>query len=563
MKNITPVQSTHRIDRFIIAIAIPFFLTLLFFISYFTAPITDESLPIAIALRFLQGQRPFVDDLSPYIGLGLLIAPIVKLSLLVHGGKNELILFLRHSYVLFSLFCGIYAFMATRKYLPTLIAFFIAISIATFHPFGINNFHYDTLGLTLWTIIIFQLYNFIFTTQNSSADYVIFSVLSLTLFFAYPTFLFFLPLLYCGCFFFLKEKKKFYLTHAITVVTTTLFMIWLIFSYFDIHLSDIKNAIHFNVQLSQFSAHGHSKIAKFIIIIQQLFTRYAPIVGLQSILIGAAFYFQKRRFLPKTLLSLALVTPLFFTHIARADFSNSFYYLNTIGLSSAIIYIFFLRQNHLAKRLFYSIWLTSFAAGLLTCMSSYNSELNFIIGFFPAVMTGFVFNYLTFQQLDKNDHLFPRLLIIFGLIVFSYSQLNYIYGNDERGINIYLGQKKYEQTGPFNGLYINPHWTNVLLSLQKEIPKIDTDENVFVYFGIFSCGYLLVDKLKIGDYLAYCPYEVDHFGKKIRTPNYTFDLSRTLDIPKEAILIYLSQSQYTKHATYPMYDIYYAEKRAF
>lgn len=548
-----------NIDRIIIAITIPSFLALLFLISFFTAPISDESLPFAISLRFLQGQRPFIDDLSPYIGLGLLLAPIVKLSLLLHGGKNELILFLRHSYVVFSVLCGIYAFLATKKYLPTLIAIFIALCVATFHPFGINNFHYDTLGLTLWTIIIFQLYNFQFNLENTTTDYAIFSVLNVFLCLAYPPFLLLLIPLYCGIFFVLKEKKKFYLSHFVSLSTAALFMTWLIFSYFDVHLSDIKNTLAFNLQLSQFSAHGLSKIQKLFNIITHLFTLYMPLLTLSSSLIVAAYYFKKHKLITSSFLLSALIAPLFFTHFAKANYANVFYYFNTIGFSGAIVYLFFLRQDLLAKRLFYSIWVTSFFAGLLTSFSSYNLELNFIIGFFPAVILGFIYYYLALKELDKDNHYLSRGLILFGLALFFYCQSYYIYGGNQRGIHIYTDQNKYQMAGPFKGLYIDPDWTKTLKSLQKEIAAIDTNDNTFVYFGVFSSGYLLVDKLKTGDYLAYCYYDVDHYGQKVRTPNYTIDLSRTLDIPKESIRIYLSRNKYTKLSANPSFDIYYSD----
>lgn len=545
------------IEKLIPSLALSGIFIALFLLCFFSAPITDESLPIAIALRFLQGQKPFIDDLSPYIGLGFFVAPFVKLSIIIHNGKDDLILFLRHAYLFFSILVGLYTYLATRKYLPDILASVIAISIIIFHPFGINNFHYDTLVTLLLSALIFQLYNFIFSSNNSTLDYLLFALLNVMLCLSYPTFLLLVVLLNTIGGFFINNKKTFYLSQTAVYLFTATLMAWLIFAFYSIQLADLMNALEFNKNLAHFSAHQHSFIGKTLIVISNLIKRYAIHFTLAVILLKMAYHFKNSRTIQNSIFLIMLIVPLFFIQVLHPSFTGIFYYLTGLGLTGVIIFFIYLKQNTVAKNIFFSIWIPSFAAGLLTSISSYNLELNFIIGFFPAVLSSVIFYCLALEKINENQSSIPKIFILFFISLLCYFQLCYLYGDDIRGLKIYTTHQQYHVKGPLNHLYIEPKWIPILSSLQKDLQAIDTSDSTFIYFGTFSVGYLFLDKLKPGDYLAYCPYEVDHFGQKVRTPNYTVDLSRSLNIPESSIRTYLSQQTYTKFASRPLYDIYY------
>ena len=543
-----------------------FFLALIIFISYFGLPLTDESFPIAISMRFIQGQKPFVDDFSPYISLGLLLSPLVKLSLLIHNGKNELILFLRHSYILVNVLLGGYVFFSTKKYLPSMAAFFIGIFVLSFHAFGINNFHYDTLGMTLWTVILFQLFNFLFQENNKPQEYILFSFLNLALCLSYPTFAFLLFFLYLGCSFFLQEKKPFWFSHLLTITFASIFMAGLFFYYFQIQLSDINNALQFNKNLLTISSHGHTTLGKITSIFEQLVITYGKFIVLICLLATIVLRLQKTRWLVPIFFGVVLIAPIFNIDLMNSEFIATFYFFNCIGFSGAIIYWFFLRHNDLAKKLFYSIWIPAFFGGILTSTTSYNLELNFALGFSPASILGFIFAYLAaekpcaFCKINTLPSYFiTRGILLYGFIMLAFFQVNFIYGETKRGINIYKNVTKFIIPGPFQGLYLNSFENEVLTSLQKDIAAIDTDPNKFVYFGPFSSGYLLVEQLKPGEHLLCIPYTIDHFGREVKLPNYTFDLSRALNLPKDDIKTYLARDNYKKISSTQYYDIYYGE----
>lgn len=530
---------------------------MLYTLCFFGVPITDESLPITIGLRFLQGQKPFIDDLSPYIGLGFLVAPIIKLSILMHQGKNELILFLRHAYLFFSILVGIYTYLSTRQYLPKILALSIALSVIIFHPFGINNFHYDTLGTLLWSAVIFQLFNFIFSENNRNIDAVIYALLNTLLCLCYPPFLLLVVFVNTIAWFLVSNKKTVYIPQIIVYTLISFLLAWVIFRFFGVQYSDILNTLQFNKNLVQFSAHQLSFFQKTSLVIINLFKRYSIHCTLAFLLLWISHYFKNSRLIQNFIISTTLIAPLFFIQVLHPSFTGIFYYLNGLGLTGAIIFFIYLKQNGLAKKIFLTIWLPSLIAGLLTSVSSYNLELNFIIGFFPAVLSSVIFYYFSLKNINGAHSSLPKLFIFFFITTLSYFQLSYIYGDDQRGLKIYTTHKQYQIQGPLNHLYIEPKWIPILSSLQKDLRAIDTSDTTFIYFGPFSVGYLLVDKLKTGDYLAYCSYEVNHYGKKIRTPNYTVDLSKSLPSPTPSIAPYLTDQNPIKYASHPLYDIYY------
>lgn len=546
-------------SRLFPVLTITVILLMLYLLCYFTAPMTDESLPMAIGLRFLQGQKPFIDDLSPYIGLGLLVAPIIKLSLLIHNGKNELILFMRHAYLFFSTLVGIYTYISVRKYVPNILAACIALSIIIFHPFGINNFHYDTLGTLLWTAQLFQLYNFIHNDTNKITDSILYALINLTLCLSYPPFILMVISLNAIAFFYVTNKKAFCASQITVYTIASAFIAWVIFSFYGVKLPDILNTLQFNKNLAQFSAHQLTFFQKTSLVLINLFKRYSIHCLIASFLLTIAHYFKRSHLIQNLIFALTLTVPLLFIHLTNLTFTGIFYYLNSLGLTGGIIFFIYLRQHQLAKRISLAIWLPSFIAGLLTSVSSYNLELNFIIGFFPAVLSSLVFYYLSLKNINGNESAIPNIFIFFFISTLCYFQLSYIYDDEKRGLEIYTTHEQYQISGPLNHLYIEPKWIPILSSLQNDLNAIDTSDTTFIYFGPFSVGYLLVDKLKPGDYLAYCSYEVNHYGQKIRTPNYTVDLSKSLTPPTLSIAHYLADQNPIKYASHPPYDIYYSK----
>ncbi len=578
---------------------------LMWIVSYYGNPTTDESFPFAIAYRFILGQRPFVDDFSPYISLGLLMYPLVKLSIFIHHGTDKLILSLRHFYLVFTCGIGLFVFNATKKYLPLFVAFFVAVFIAIYHPFSINTFHYDTLAVIAWSTILFQLINFLSLGRISYSDYFIFSFLSLILGFVYPTFIFLLLPFYIICSFYIQTPRLFWSINFASIAVAVLFLAWVIFYHFHVQWSDIKNTLDFCRYY--FHSAGGSFAYKINTTLSYLVSTYSKYILFSSTLLIFAYFNQQRRVSPALFglatiltvvfllnaswvlssilisllvfsqffrtskwlfpffLSIALLSPLLGSLKNPGEFSKIFYFFNCAGFLGAIIFLLFFRQHRNSRYLFGFIWLPSFIAGFLTSVTSCNLGINFNIGFFPTSILGFVF---AFQVLQKHclQHNFkkglstfmPIMILVYGLIMLTFFQVYYAYGSDFAGIKMYQRSEKYLVQGPFNGLYLSPLWGSVLKHMQLDISKIDTDTNKFIYFGHTPGGYLLLKQLKPGDFLLFSSY-FNHYSQPLRMPNYVVVLMYDPTATEEKVVNAKSKIFYHKLISNPYYNIYYAQ----
>ncbi len=558
-------------DLSFIVLFISLVITLLFYISFFGAPLTDESFPIATSLRFLQGQKPFIDDISPYMPIGLLLYPLAKLSTIIHQGKNDLILFFRHSFLIFSFFINTYIFFLLKKNLSPILSFFIALMIFIFHPFGLNNFHYDTLSVLLWSAIIFQLYSFQFLEKIKKRDLIIFSLFHLGLCFSYPSFCFFFLPFYLVYFFFSCHIKQILISHLVMGTLSSILIIWVIFFYFHVQLDDIKKALVFTQNLFHLSDNHQGISYKALVVIKQLIAQYKIQLGIACGLLILASCFSKFKFILVCCFFFILLLPLYNFSIQQIRYSETFYCLVYWGFLSFPIFLLFLRDDSKAKKLMLFVGLPSLAAGLLTSTTSYNKELNFILGFFPASILAYVYIYFVLQKSLNNSsfsYVLTRGILIIGILQMSFFQWNYIYGIATTGKDLYKNTLQIKLKGPFHNLRVEPYSYELLKELQNEIHLIDTSTtNHFIYFGIFSAGYLFVNYLKPGDYLLYTSYRLGHFGAEIKTPCYVFDFSKLFHFKAEDIVAYLNGSSYKKIKSRKYYDLYRAtniqEKMAY
>jgi hypothetical protein len=233
-----------------------------------------------------------------------------------------------------------------------------------------------------------------------------------------------------------------------------------------------------------------------------------------------------------------------------------------MGFSAALIFLIFLRKSQRARQLFYFIWMPSLLCGFLTSTSSSNFALNFNIGFFPAALLAFIYTYLVSRELlstskSINHYLGTRSVLVFGMSILLFFQFNFIYGVEKIGGDIYKNNQKVTLTGPFNGLYLEPKVAQFITDLQKDIARLDT-QNKYIYLGYLSGAYLLPNSLKPGEYILYCPYSNNHFGMKIRLPNYMVNATPTFSNPAwgDFHKTYLTGAKYRKILGNKEYEIY-------
>ncbi|MBA2710855.1 MAG: hypothetical protein H0U57_09715 [Tatlockia sp.] len=554
------MQKNSTIDHYLMVTMGLFFFILVVNTSYFGGPLSDESLPIATSLRFINGQIPFIDDFSAFIPLGLLLYPLIKLSLWLHQGTNELILFLRHSYIAFVFLVTGYTFFLLRKKFPIFLCFFIFFGISIFHPFGINNFHYDTLATLLWSNSLFQFFCFQYLAEIKKIHLIIFSLTNLILCLAYPTFIFFLIPFYFIFYPLSRHSSKILFFHCLISIVASCGMMYVIFYYFDISTKHIGYFINF---LHRLNLSNESLLNRFFELIQRLITNYALNLLIVSAVLSIAYIGKKNRLIFLSCFIFILLFPFFKINITQSNFNEIFFVLNYMAFLSFPLFLIFLRSNLEAKKLFFFIGIPSLAAGLLTSLTAHLLDLNLIIGFFPAALLAYIFIFFIFQNYFKDQLSFrffvTRFVLILGLIELSFFQWNFIYSSPTSGIATYKNSIKVIEQNAFSGLYVDPTCYLIIRDLQNDLSKIDEFSKEFVYFGLFSAGYLFPSQLKPGEYILYSSPEQKHFGEKLRTPNYIFDFSKFWLTGPEVVNNRLNGINYKKIVKRQFYDIYASE----
>ncbi len=133
---------------------------------YFSFDFTDEAFSTAVSYLFAQGGRPFIDEMHYIQTSSLLVSPLVRIYLFLTGDTEGTFLFMRQSYLFFSILAAYSIFLAFKNILKWQIVFLVSLASIVFIPFNIPNFTYNTLGGGFFTIGIFLGIGFIFEKKN-------------------------------------------------------------------------------------------------------------------------------------------------------------------------------------------------------------------------------------------------------------------------------------------------------------------------------------------------------------------------------------------------------------
>ncbi len=121
----------------------------------FGLDLTDESLYVAMPLRFALGDKPFLDERSSIQGGSLLETPLVFVYHLITRDNRGLMLFCRFAYLAYLGAIGWTITRAVRGWISNGAALACASLVFFFGPYGIYNFSYNTLGAGLSMLAAF------------------------------------------------------------------------------------------------------------------------------------------------------------------------------------------------------------------------------------------------------------------------------------------------------------------------------------------------------------------------------------------------------------------------
>lgn len=117
----------------------------------FGVDITDESVYVGLAYRFVLGDRPFVDEFSLHQTSALITYPLVKAYFSVVGSLDGVMLFMRSAHLAFTVLLSALVYLALRTQLPSPLAIITAATCVAFVPFNVHNLSYYTLSSGFFT----------------------------------------------------------------------------------------------------------------------------------------------------------------------------------------------------------------------------------------------------------------------------------------------------------------------------------------------------------------------------------------------------------------------------
>jgi hypothetical protein len=113
---------------------------------------TDEAFYLAMPLRFVLGDRPFVDELNIAQTAGVVVWPFVAAFYKLNHGTEGIMLAARTLLLLLQAGVGVVVFRSLRRSVGDPVAILIGASCVLFWPINLPGLSYNTLGGAFFTI---------------------------------------------------------------------------------------------------------------------------------------------------------------------------------------------------------------------------------------------------------------------------------------------------------------------------------------------------------------------------------------------------------------------------
>jgi hypothetical protein len=358
---------------------------------WFGLDTTDESFYYAIPLRFILGDKPFLDEIDVHQISMLFYIPFLKPLLLLNGTLGDgVVLYMRGVFLVASGLTAIVVFRCFRAVddqAPSVGALLSMICVF-YVSGGLPALHYDNfvrLGLTASLFLIFAKNS---GTLKRPIQAVISSgVLMAIVVLAYPPMI---PVVGIISLLLVSRRQRWNWSGLLPFLVgfgtpVVVFSAYLLF----LGLPDVLHSLSFEVD----GPHLGGK-AKVLFVLNGFWQNFpAPLWTFLYLTVAAISY---RIFSKKTPILLWLVVPLIFWPLIQTDF-NAYWaasgrYLIFFALLGPYLLVFTPKEDLLPKRILVHLWVPAFCAGLLTAWTSANGYINFSVGFFPATLaTGWIF----------------------------------------------------------------------------------------------------------------------------------------------------------------------------
>lgn len=444
---------------------------------------TDEAFYLAIPLRFVLGDRPFVDELNVAQTTGILLYPFVQLHYWLHG-TTGIFLCVRLLYlVCFGLVAAsVYRLAKTR--LPIHVAMLTGATCITFVPYGLPGLSYNTVSAGMLTVGLATTTRALLTTYRvdkfwRDSFYWGGAALAVAAF-AYPSLV---PVAIAAALtvFALagEHRRSAFMRVAAGGASFALLVLPLFAWAGESHLREV---IAYSLSSDSSNPNRLSLLWNEFLRQHTEFPRaHLMVIGLVAL----------GRIRPVLALPFAPWMPLLAETTSVTGMLTQMAYVTSFALLGPV-FAFGLRDKRTAWILTCNAWFPSALAGALTGWSSGNGAIASAVGFFPAAMVSGVLLALWVRELAQPMAAgWVRALSGYAPLVLLASMLKFLLSNDAVYRDGDLAELTAEVThGPYKGLLTTPERKRLLGEMTTDIRTYTRTERA-LYYHDFTAGYLI------------------------------------------------------------------------
>lgn len=527
----------------------------------------DEPMHLASSHRFAHGAQPYVDELlsSPQ-NAAVLLAPAVRLYEAVEG-REGIVLFSRRLYLLFTIAAAAALAWGLSAFASWKAATLSSLAAVAFVPFGLPEFHQNTLALPFFAIGCVLGLSAGVARRQARARAVVGGLAHGLAVFVYP---FLLPAVLAfavGLFLLRREWSPSPLrlyAPAACVPLAGLVLLGLAAG-----VGNVQAAYEYAVDYVG-QGGGLGKVAETLRYRSAAF----PNKALAALVVGAilVLHWRRPRLAPLLLVLLPLVP------LARGELETSVGssdYLVNVGLLGAVAAVLAWRDRE-ARLLFLALWLPALVAGFAVSWASSNDGQNFAIGFFPGVLatlllTGTLLQRAFGQRVRRVPAgiagVLPALVVVAVLMAFTYSS---VYRDEPiRELDAVI------PAGPYEGTVTTQAKRRYIVRLEDDLRRAASADETIAVFDALPLAYLLSPSrpltntawsLDVPDQPAYRRLVLDYYERRGELPDIVLRVRRVPLARKETVVLeygpddpldrFLATHRYERVLQKPEYTIF-------
>ncbi len=449
---------------------------------HFGVDFGDEAYHVGIPLRFIRGDKPFIDEIFLSHAFALLTKPIVYLYYKWSGGTESLVLFLRYTLLCLKVITGIIIFYSLKTKIGIIESIIIfSIWIVSFN--GSFSIAYSTLPqIFLPTAFI------LYATSNEKLNAltvcfigILLSLSTISLPNSVPIFFILVVTMEA-----IITKTSFRFFNLFLLIISSISFTAFIAFYYKITPTMVWE-VFLNSKYNAVGASSFFSIGK-VYNLMFSFLKGGPF-KIEFIIWGVLLFFLNR-FNKKFLVNiLFLILPLLSFYKARGSCGG-------LGAVSFCLYYsiigIFLICNKFNLKLFLYVWLPLLFASLPSFFVSNSAFYSLLQIFSPAILISIIYIFRFYKTHDYSSNIYKFSVYTstaMVVLIMGYFQFRGIYM--EKTPIEFLNSKV--EKGPYKGLYTNRVKKEFIEELQNQIRKYENKNKRIIVFCFFPAAYLLTE----------------------------------------------------------------------